>query len=190
MIKIVSTRFTNKTLSENRDYRSKHGIPCIYGSPQEFSPKILYNTLIMVVEMNNELNQIEGIGLIYNHPNMEKYYNIYSDGNYNRYIYKSNYFIDRDILVRYNPKIVSIFDYILFKEKTHLKRGTGFTTIPEKLLHHKVCETMDILNELKYLFKSQYSKNMDEIEREKQTEIEGQQIQGQQIQEKQEQIIM
>ena len=174
MIKIVSTRFTNQTLKENRDYRTKHNLQCIYGSPQEFSPKIFYESVVFIVEMNNETNKIEGIGLIYNHPHIDKYYNIHNDGNYNRYIYKSNYFIDRSIIERYNPRLVEVLDYILFKEKTHLKRGTGFTTIPEKLLHHKKCENMEIINEVKLIFKECFSKNIveDELEKEKEKDKE------------------
>jgi hypothetical protein len=176
MSKIVSTRFTNNTLKENRDYRLKNGIKCIYGSPQEFSPKILYETVLFVVEMNNEENKIEGIGLIRNHPSSDKYYNIYYDGNYNRYIYKSDYFVDRDVMIRYNPFLVKVLDYILFKEKTHLKRGTGFTTIPEKLLKHKICENMDILNVIKEIFMRHFSTNIDAEEKETDVEnIDGEQ---------------
>lgn len=159
MIKLVSTRFTDTTLKENRDYREKHGIRgCIYGSPQEFSPKILYNEVVFVVEMNNTLNQIEGIGLIRNKPYMEKYYNIYADGNYNRYIYKSDYFIAREMVVRHCPFVVEALDYVLFREKTHLKRGSGFTTIPEKLMMHRVCEKVEIVKEIKQLFVFQFGK--------------------------------
>jgi hypothetical protein len=159
MIKLVSTRFTNATLKENRDYREKHGMSgCIYGAPQEFSPKILYNEVVFVIEMNNTLNKIEGIGLIRNKPIMDKYYNIYADGNYNRYIYKSDYFIEREIVARHCPLVVEALDYVLFKEKTHLKRGSGFTTIPEKLMAHRVCERIKILHEIKELFVFQFGK--------------------------------
>jgi hypothetical protein len=152
-VKIVSTRFTNVTLKENRDYRCKaESPPCIYASPQTISPKILFDCLLFVVEMNNDLNRIEGIGLIRNRPYMDKYYKIHNDANYNRYIYKSQYFIERDILLRQNPFLVEVLDYILFKEKTHLKRGCGFTTIPEKLLKHIKCENINIVEEIRSQF--------------------------------------
>jgi len=163
MIKLVSTRFTNATLQENREYRTKYMVnknSCIYGSPQEFSPKILYHDVVFVVEMNNDKNQIEGIGLIRNIPYRDKYYNIYKDGNYNRYVYKSNYFIERDIIVRYNPMLITALDYVLFKEKTHLKRGTGFTTIPEKLIKHRVCEKIDMINDITDLFYMNFGKEV------------------------------
>ncbi|MEI8058740.1 MAG: hypothetical protein WCG67_01180, partial [Ferruginibacter sp.] len=47
----------------------------------------------------------------------KKYYNIYKDGNYNRFIYKSNYYIDREKLIRYDEALVNLLEYILFKEK-------------------------------------------------------------------------
>jgi hypothetical protein len=55
-------------------------------------------------------------------------------------------------LLQLNEPLVSILDYILFKEKTHLKRGAGFTQIPEKLLKHKKCENMDIPTMIKEMF--------------------------------------
>jgi len=168
MIHIVSTRFTNKTLYENRLYRDKHGSSfCIYGSPQEFSPKILHDAVVFVVEMNNEKNQIEGIGLIRNHSYTDKYYKIHNDANYNRYVYKSNYFIERDTLIRHRFNIVRALDYILFKEKTHLKRGSGFTTIPEKLLKHSICIDIDMKKEIKSLFVELFTNNIDSQNEEK-----------------------
>jgi hypothetical protein len=48
--------------------------------------------------------------------------------------------------------LVESFDHILFKGKTHLKRGTGFITVPEKLLNHPKCNKMDMKTELKKIF--------------------------------------
>jgi len=141
MITLVTTRFSNKTWEENNNYRKKNiSIGCIYGSPQEFSPKILYDSTILVIEMNNSTNQIEGIGLVKNRPFLDKYYLIYSEGNYNRYIYKSKYYLHRDMIMRNNSVLLDTLEYIVFKEKTHLKRGSGFTTISQDLLKKKKSE--------------------------------------------------
>jgi hypothetical protein len=163
MYTLSTTRFTNSTWESNVKYRSKNNISgCIYGSPLEMSPKILYDSLVFIVEMNNETDNIEGIGLIRNRPYLDKYYNIYKDGNYNRFIYKSNYHIDREKLIRYNEDIVKLLEYILFKEKTHLKRGSGFTTITPKLLASKKnenCKKIDLNNIIKHViqyFKLEY----------------------------------
>jgi hypothetical protein len=102
--------------------------------------------------MNNSKNRIEGIGLIRNRTHVDRYYKIYHEGNYNRYIYQSKYHIFREQILEHNEKLVKILDYILFKEKTHLKRGSGFTSIPEKLLKHPICENIELKKELRELF--------------------------------------
>ena len=138
MLTMVSTRFSNATLDENRTYCSKTGITgCIYGSPFEMSPNILHDSLVFVIEMNNNSNQIEGIGLIRNLPFMDKYYPIYMEGNYNRFVYKSEYHISRELLLRNNHILVIVLDYLLFKEKNHMKRGCGFTSITQKIINGK-----------------------------------------------------
>lgn len=138
MLTMVSTRFSNTTLGENNAYCSRTGIKgCIYGSPFEMSPNILHDSLVFVIEMNNNSNQIEGIGLIRNLPLMDKYYPIYMEGNYNRFVYKSDYHISRELLMRNNHILVIVLDYLLFKEKNHMKRGCGFTTITQKIINGK-----------------------------------------------------
>ena len=45
MINIVSTRFNDETWNENNNYRIKKNLHCIYGSPQQMSPKIYSNSI-------------------------------------------------------------------------------------------------------------------------------------------------
>lgn len=157
MISIVTSRFNNDTWRENCEYRQRLEINgCLYCSPQQLSSKIHPNSPVFVVEMNNTTNQIQGIGLISNKIQFDKYYKVYEIGNYNRYTYKSDYRISRDTLLEHIPVLVYILDYILFKEKTHVKRGSGMSQIPEKLLHHKKCGDIDIVKELKTLFYKQF----------------------------------
>jgi hypothetical protein len=124
----------------------------MYCCPLELSPKILYNTPVFVIEMNNSTNKIEGIGLIKNRPETKKYYKVHSDGNTNRYTYIGNYFIERDIIDDYNSPLVYALEDILFKGKTHSKRGSGLTKIPEKVLKFDVCEGINVKKEIKELF--------------------------------------
>ena len=156
MISFVSTRFTNETWRENLNYRkNKNFKGCIYGSPQEMSPNILINSNVFVVEMNNDENKIEGIGYIKNYTYTDKYYKIYSEGNYNRYVYKSKYYIDRDTILRYDENLIELLNEILFKGKTHSKRGSGFTKIPEKLLNSE--KNKNIKKLIKNIFIMHYS---------------------------------
>ena len=151
MLTLVSTRFNNETFQENMNYREKKCIGCIYCSPQTMSPKIPIGSLVFVVEMNNTMNQIEGIGLIKNLYEPTNY-NVYETRNFNRYIFKGDYRIGRDELLRNHSKLVEIFDLILFKGKTHLKRGAGFTRIPDKLLKNPICENRNILKWIQQIF--------------------------------------
>ena len=146
MIQLVSTRFNNTTWRQNAEYRKRYNC-CIYGSPQTVTSAIDLDALVFVVEMNNDENQIEGVGLIRNRPLLNKYYKVYSDGNYNRYVYKTDYHVDKYTISRYNPMLVETLNYILFKGKTHSKRGSGFTQISPKLLKQET-----FINELRDVF--------------------------------------
>jgi hypothetical protein len=144
-IPIATSRFNNETWAENCTYREKMGSNiCMYGAPLQITPKIPLNGLLFIIEMNNSTNRIEGIGLIRNLPQFDKYYKMYDECNYNRYVYKGKYHCSREQIERYNYNLVAVLDYILFKEKTHLKRGSGLTLFPDKLMNHKKCLDMNV----------------------------------------------
>jgi hypothetical protein len=84
--------------------------------------------------MNNDENRIEGIGLISNNIVFDKKHRIYDDSNYNRFIYRGDHWMSREKMLEIDPEIVSIFDKILFKGKSHLKRQSGITIVTEKLV--------------------------------------------------------
>lgn len=149
---VTTTRFNNNTLLTNYAYRAKHGFKCMYCCPSELSPKIAYNTPVFVIEMNNSTNKVEGIGLIKNRPETKKYYKVHSDANTNRYTYIGNYYIERETIDDYNAPLLYILDEILFKGKTHSKRGSGLTSIPEKVLTFEVCQGVNVKKEIKELF--------------------------------------
>jgi len=171
MFTVVTGRFNNETRDANYAYRQKHNFKCMYCVPYELSPKIFYNTPVFVIEMNNETNKIEGVGLIKNKPATNKYYKVHNDGNTNRYTYIGNYFLERKVVNDYKPLLVYILEEILFKGYTHSKRGSGLTTIPEKVLKLDVCEGMDIKKEIKRIFVSHFKKKPD-AELELELEIE------------------
>jgi len=152
MYTVVTSRFNKDTLLANYAYRVKKGFKCMYCCPSELSPKIAYNTPVFVIEMNNSTNKVEGIGLIKNKPETKKYYKVHEDSNTNRYTYIGNYYIEREIIDDYNAPLLDILEEILFKGKTHSKRGSGLTTIPEKVLTFEVCQGINVKKEIKELF--------------------------------------
>jgi hypothetical protein len=157
MFTVVTGRFNSETLISIYEYRRRHEFKCMYCCPSKLSPKIPHDTLVFVIEMNNSTNMIEGIGLIKNKPEMEKYYKVHLDGNTNRYIYIGKYFIDRKTMEDYNPHLVQILEQILFKGKTHSKRGSGLTIIPEKVLKLDICKDINIKKEIKDVFINTFS---------------------------------
>ena len=118
MYYLACTRFNNSTYEENMQYRKKNNYPVIYGSTLKIRDIYLPGSLIFVVEMNNEKNQIEGIALIENSLVCDRYHKIYDNPEYNKYIYRGKYWLSREML---DPEITKIFDTILFKGKSHLK---------------------------------------------------------------------
>jgi len=135
---IGTTRFNSRTWEENKQWREKNKHEgCIYGSPMRIKENIYVGDLVFILEMNNDINKIEGIGIIKNTVYADKSYRIYKDGNYNRFIYKSDYRIDRKQLTRYEEKILELFDILVFKGSKHLKRGQGITQIPKWISENK-----------------------------------------------------
>ena len=152
MFTIVTGRYNNETWEASVKYRARKKFACIYAPPCKLSPQIHLNSPVFVIEMNNSINQIMGIGLIKNKLVTDKIYKVQSDTNCNRYIYIGEYHISRELLEHYNSFLVYVLDEILFKGYTHSKRGTGLTKIPEKVLKFDICQGIDIKNEIKKIF--------------------------------------
>ena len=129
---LATTRFNNQTFDENQAYISASNIGhgCLYGSPVRMKDHIPVKADVMVLEMNNSTNKIVGIGWIKNYVHMDKYYKIYSDGNYNRYIYKGKIRIMRNDFSHKDMKLIEILETLLFYGSRHSKRGQGICEIP------------------------------------------------------------
>ena len=145
--------FSDKTWNENRSFRNKNkNINCIYGSPMNISESIPTDSLLYIVEMNNSTNKIEGIGIIRNKPFLDKTYPIYEERNYTRYIFKGKYRMDREQIEKLSSDLILILEYILFKEKTHMKRSTGISKISQKIINNKKDEFINKLD-VNYILK-------------------------------------
>lgn len=131
MYRVCCTRFTNKTWEQNNIWKEKHNHSgCIYNSPTKIKEVIPLQCVVFMVEMNNELNIIIGVGMLKNHIHTDKYYKIYEEGNYNRYTYKSSFRIDRTEFKERETYYIEKLENLIFKGKTHIKRSQGITEIP------------------------------------------------------------
>ena len=126
---IAVTRFNQTTWNENCRWREKHNIKgCIYGTLQPICEKIHDNYKIYVLEMNNDTNTIEGIGIISNkkYPRQK----IYSTNAYNRMIYKGTQRIDRSQYSKETLNFIYSLENLVFKGASHMKRGSGINILP------------------------------------------------------------
>ena len=158
---IASTRFNNSTLKQNMDYRQKMDIPAIYGPGFQVNTKYPIGAILFVFEMNNDENRIEGVSLVLNKNVFDVKHKIYEDSPYNRFIYRSNYWISRETLLQIDSEIVEIFDKILFKGKTHVKRQTGITIVTEKIFLKWQYDMEILKRRIKDLFYTTFNKNTE-----------------------------
>lgn len=127
---MLTTRFTTETFQENKRYRDTHNIPCIYSSSLPISDKLPYQDYY-VLEMNNSINRIMGIGKI--SKTLQPIAYIYSYKYYNRYTYKGTYakIFDSTLdLPQEYKDIITRVEKKIFYGKGHLKRGSSFTSFP------------------------------------------------------------
>ena len=143
---IGTVRFNNKTYLENLKWKQrKEHSGCAYGLDKPLSKNIPLGKDIYIIEMNNDINKIMGIGKIKNQVNYSNRSRMYKEERLNQYIYKSSDFISRnDIMKRQRiPAIVLRFlENILFYGHKHFKRGQGCLILPWKRIltieHNKI----------------------------------------------------
>ena len=131
---IGTVRFNNKTYIENLKWKQrKEYNGCAYGLDKPLSNKIPSGKYIYIIEMNNEINKIMGIGKIKNiiiHSNRSRMYN---EDRLNNYIYKSKDFIPRLKIIETQPKgelVLKFLENLLFRGSKHFKRGQGCVILP------------------------------------------------------------
>ena len=80
-------------ISDGERKMNFHG--CIYNAPVYIKTDVPLMISIYVIEMNNDINKIIGIGRVLNKVHTDGKYNIYRDQNYNRFTYRGKKRIDR-----------------------------------------------------------------------------------------------
>ncbi len=154
---ILTSRFNNSTWMENINFRKNNNkIGCIYCSPGQISNTIPIDTIIFILEMNNDNNRIMGIGMVRNHPTANPY-SVYNIGNYHRYIYVGKYRIDRNEMNNDEENIMKVFDILCFTGNKHMKRGQGLTTFPIDILC-RCSKVLDLVVFINNMFKIRLKK--------------------------------
>ena len=169
-IYLCATRFNSETWNENNRFKNSKNIKgCIYGSPKKISNTITNDSYIIVIEMLNKPlpkkiserslpgsgGSIMGIGLIRNCL-FHKQLRIYQVDNYNRYLYKSKYRIDRADMNETEETAMNILDNICFKGADHIKRGKGISMVPINKIKNIEVREINITTFLMNMFTERY----------------------------------
>jgi hypothetical protein len=157
MYTLMTTRFNSQTWQERQRWLDANQWPgAVYGTPVRLRDEI--SGMLIVLEMHNDENKVKAIGLVKAQAlPTDKAHQIYTDRNYNRYIYKSMYrlILDQIELLPMEKKIIAIFNQLLFKGACHLKRAQGITVVPNWIMHTK---QVDFLKEIKALLARHFNK--------------------------------
>jgi len=131
---IGTVRFNNKTYLENFSWKQrKNHKGCAYGLDKPLSKNIPKGKYIYIIEMNNDINKIMGIGKIKNQIVYSNRSRMYKEHRLNQYIYKSPDFISRNDIIKTQPKasiVIKFLENILFYGYKHFKRGQGCVILP------------------------------------------------------------
>jgi hypothetical protein len=137
---VCITRYNNATWGERTAWlAATPEYKCIYKAPVAIKYNIPYEAPVFVLEMNNDTNQIMGIGRIVNEIRADRSYRIYADQNYNRYTYLGRQRLDRTVIVqsRMGARIIETLERMLFYGARHAKRGQGIHELPARIRNNK-----------------------------------------------------
>lgn len=133
---IGTVRFNNDTYMENYRWRYMNKYKgCIYSLRHRTSKVFPPFCNIIVIEMNNTINKIMGIGYLYNYLRLSHKEKIHENVYQNRYIYKGEKRIDREDL---DPEILKLFEFLVFKTSGHYKRNRSIIQLPLRRLGKQI----------------------------------------------------
>jgi hypothetical protein len=149
--KIMTSRFNNSTWNENKAFlETKPKLGCTYCSPTRISKDIPIDSVMFILEMNNDTNKMMGLGMVINHPYYRKY-RVYQNHNYNRYMFVGKHRIDRSSMDETEERIMKALDIICFKGNHHMKRGQGLLSFPQLLLY-RISSVLDLVDFINTMF--------------------------------------
>lgn len=160
---VMTTRFTNITYQENKSFREnekikKKNIHCVYNVTMEIKKIIPLGAPMFVLEMNNCINKIMGVGYVENYSrNRENL--IHDDGNYNRYSYKGTVRLDHTEFTELEQDQIKVIEKLCFYGSDHLKRQGGITQFPLRK-HYQLHEEFDLTAILQKMIDRKYIKNI------------------------------
>jgi hypothetical protein len=162
---VATTRFNNQTWQENQDFLAKaitdDTLPpktrCIYPCSVAIGETVPLAANLFVLEMNNETNQLLGVGLIKNHPPIFHRYQVYSQDKYNTYAYQGVHRIDRNDMDEEELALLRRLEFYCFRGSRHQKRMVGIRLFPIDILYDVYMnDGVDVPAQLATMFKQRF----------------------------------
>ena len=131
-VQFITTRFTDDTFKQNQRFRDAQGWKgSLYGCKCEFGLGLTDNNHVFVLEMNNDINKIIGIGYISCRP-LERRFKIYNprgnhgdDAGHNRIVYSGKRRWALDDLPLWVRQYLAIMEPFIFSQ--HYRVMVPFT---------------------------------------------------------------
>ena len=148
---LLTSRFNSDTWEQNKQFRLEKKIDCIYCSPDPISQHIPIDSVMFILEMNNDSNRIMGIGMVRNRAVVNRYV-VYMEGNYNRFNFIGKNRIDRSEMNDREEEVMKAFDILCFTGNKHMKRGQGLKSFPIEMLFN-CSKKLDLVDFIREMFK-------------------------------------
>jgi hypothetical protein len=162
---LATTRFNDKTWSENQEFVQQairrgelsNRTQCLYPCSIPIGSNIPVFANVFVLEMNNETNQILGIGLLKNESPEYNKYPVYETVKYNQFSYQGLYHIHRHDMTEEEMVFLRDLEKMCFKGRRHQKRLQGIKAFPYDILYNYLTETQhDLVVEIAGMFKRRF----------------------------------
>ena len=128
---IAVSIFNNETYEENLRWRREKSIEgCVYGMCKPLPKSFNYGSTLFVLEMNNDINKIVGIGLIINIPDYSRV-KVYKERECaNLYVHSSKFHITRDEMIKKDENnVIEYLENKLFHGCHNFKRLRGIAKL-------------------------------------------------------------
>lgn len=138
-VTICTSRFSDASWQCNQAFREQHGLACAYVSPDPLAGAVPVAGIVMVLEMNNTQNRLEGVGLVRNQRARVSLPLGMYDSALPQYapvaphVWFGRHHVTRAEMLRVCPTLLQVLELALFRGRAHVKRGRGVLALPRRL---------------------------------------------------------
>ena len=151
---LMTSRFSTATLAENARYRAAEGAACVYSVPAVVDSHFVpLGALMFVLEMNNDTNRIEAVGLVRHAMPRYRARDVYEKSVHNVFSYVGSQRLARAEMDAAEERAMRALDLLCFGGSRHQKRLKGLQLFPAYFL--RKCEAalgVDLMHAVAQMF--------------------------------------